>query len=128
MKDKTKINNQDQIIIKNSNSYPNIDSEYKNSVKSIKDGFSIQGINKLKKSGTNADIYRILKLDYNTVEESNKNIEYSKEATRKELEERPIGGLGVFIIRKKMDSVQYKSEGDRGNILTMVKKRSEETG
>ena len=105
LKDKTKINNQDQIIIKNSNSYPNIDSEYKNSVKSIKDGFSIQGINKLKKSGTNADIYRILKLDYNTVEESNKNIEYSKEATRKELEERPIF---YQFNQKAIDNLTYE--------------------
>ncbi len=33
-------------------------------------------------------------------------------------EERPIGGLGIFLIRKIMKSVEYKREGDK-NVLIM---------
>ena len=37
------------------------------------------------------------------------------------LEERQIGGLGIFIVKKTMDSVSYAYE-DGKNILTMIKK------
>ncbi len=37
------------------------------------------------------------------------------------LEERKIGGLGVYLLRKLMDEVYYKREDSR-NILTFVKK------
>ena len=36
-------------------------------------------------------------------------------------EERSIGGLGVFIVKKTMDDVAYRRDGDR-NILTITKK------
>lgn len=36
------------------------------------------------------------------------------------LEERPIGGLGIFLMRKIMDEVAYKREGDC-NMLIMKK-------
>jgi anti-sigma regulatory factor (Ser/Thr protein kinase) len=36
------------------------------------------------------------------------------------LEERPIGGLGIFLIRNIMQAVEYRRE-DGKNILTMVK-------
>ena len=36
------------------------------------------------------------------------------------LEERPIGGLGIFLIRKVMNTVKYSRVDDK-NILTMVK-------
>ena len=36
------------------------------------------------------------------------------------VEERQIGGLGIFLVRKIMDSVEYKREGDK-NILFMTK-------
>lgn len=36
------------------------------------------------------------------------------------LEERPIGGLGIFLIRSIMQAVEYRRVGDK-NILTMVK-------
>ena len=36
-------------------------------------------------------------------------------------DDRPIGGLGIFIVKKTMDSVEYKYE-DKKNILTIVKK------
>jgi anti-sigma regulatory factor (Ser/Thr protein kinase) len=36
------------------------------------------------------------------------------------LEERPIGGLGIHIVRSLMDSVEYRHENGR-NVLTMHK-------
>lgn len=36
-------------------------------------------------------------------------------------EERKIGGLGIFIVKKTMDSMEYKYEDDK-NILAIVKK------
>ena len=36
-------------------------------------------------------------------------------------EERSIGGLGLFIVKKTMDDVAYRRDGDR-NILTITKK------
>ena len=36
------------------------------------------------------------------------------------LEERPIGGLGIFLVRQIMDSVTYVRKGDK-NILTLTK-------
>ena len=36
------------------------------------------------------------------------------------LEERPIGGLGVHIVRSMMDTVDYRRDGDR-NVLTMTR-------
>lgn len=38
------------------------------------------------------------------------------------LSERDIGGFGIFLIRKLIDDVQYRREGD-GNILTLVVKK-----
>lgn len=37
------------------------------------------------------------------------------------LEDRPIGGLGIHLVRQIMDQVQYRREGDK-NILTLIKK------
>ena len=39
------------------------------------------------------------------------------------IEDRPIGGLGVHLVRTMMDEVRYRREGDR-NHLTVVKRRS----
>ncbi|MEI9479990.1 MAG: ATP-binding protein, partial [Deltaproteobacteria bacterium] len=36
------------------------------------------------------------------------------------LAERPVGGLGIYIVRKMMDEVRYEHRGGR-NILTLVK-------
>ena len=40
-------------------------------------------------------------------------------------EERPIGGLGIFLILSSMDSVTYKRENNK-NILTLIKKINNE--
>jgi len=37
------------------------------------------------------------------------------------LEKRPLGGLGVYLMRQLMDEVRYESFGEAGNLLTMVK-------
>lgn len=37
------------------------------------------------------------------------------------VEERAIGGLGIFLVKKMMDDVQYKRENNK-NILTLIKK------
>jgi serine/threonine-protein kinase RsbW len=37
-----------------------------------------------------------------------------------DLEERQIGGLGIYLMRKLMDEVRYQSDS-MGNLLTMVK-------
>jgi anti-sigma regulatory factor (Ser/Thr protein kinase) len=37
------------------------------------------------------------------------------------LEERPIGGLGTFLVRQMMTAVSYTRSGNK-NILTMIKK------
>jgi anti-sigma regulatory factor (Ser/Thr protein kinase) len=37
------------------------------------------------------------------------------------VEERPIGGLGILLVRKIMDTVSYSRENDQ-NVLTMSKK------
>ncbi|MCR5485445.1 MAG: ATP-binding protein, partial [Clostridiales bacterium] len=36
-------------------------------------------------------------------------------------DERQIGGLGIFMVKKSMDKVEYKRENDK-NILTIYKK------
>ena len=40
-----------------------------------------------------------------------------------DLSERKIGGLGIFLMRKLMDEVHYESRKDKGNVLTMIKKK-----
>lgn len=44
------------------------------------------------------------------------------------LEELKPRGVGLFLIRKMMDEVQFEFTPDRGNILTMKKRRQSETG
>jgi anti-sigma regulatory factor (Ser/Thr protein kinase) len=39
------------------------------------------------------------------------------------LEKKPVGGLGIHLIRQFMDQVQYRREGDK-NVLTMRKRRA----
>lgn len=41
-----------------------------------------------------------------------------------DLEDRKIGGLGIFLIRRVMDEVTYRYEGNK-NILLMVKNSSQ---
>ncbi len=36
------------------------------------------------------------------------------------LEDRPIGGLGIYMVKKSMDDMRYSREGDTNN-LTLIK-------
>jgi len=40
-----------------------------------------------------------------------------------DLSDRKIGGLGIFLMRKLMDEVQYESRPDKSNVLTMIKRK-----
>ena len=40
--------------------------------------------------------------------------------TTRSAEDREIGGLGIFMVKKTMDTVEYRREGDK-NILTIRK-------
>ncbi len=48
-------------------------------------------------------------------------LEASQPDTAASAEDRPIGGLGIFLVRKTMDDVSYVRDGDR-NVLTLRKK------
>ena len=39
-----------------------------------------------------------------------------------DLESRPIGGLGIFLMKKLMDEVLFEPMGEKGNVLTMIKR------
>ena len=38
------------------------------------------------------------------------------------LEQRPLGGLGLYLMRQMMDRVDFQFDGEDGNTLTMVKR------
>ena len=40
-----------------------------------------------------------------------------------DLSDRKIGGLGIFLMRKLMDEVHYEANSNKGNVLTMVKRK-----
>lgn len=42
------------------------------------------------------------------------------------LEERTIGGLGLFFMRQLMDELHFEFDPEEGNLLTMVKKIEDE--
>ena len=39
-----------------------------------------------------------------------------------DLDSRPVGGLGVFLMKKLMDEVRFEPLGELGNVLTLVKR------
>ncbi len=45
----------------------------------------------------------------------------AKPNTDADLEDRPVGGLGVFLVYEMMDSVEYRRNEDR-NVVTLIKK------
>jgi serine/threonine-protein kinase RsbW len=42
-----------------------------------------------------------------------------------DLENRKVGGLGIYLIRKLMDEVHFEPLGESGNLLIMVKRRKQ---
>lgn len=41
-----------------------------------------------------------------------------------DIEEREVGGLGIYIMRHLMDEVHFDFTSEEGNVLTLVKRRS----
>jgi anti-sigma regulatory factor (Ser/Thr protein kinase) len=46
---------------------------------------------------------------------------YPPPDTSIDLDKRPVGGLGVFLITRLMDEVRYTSNQEQGNRLTLIK-------
>ena len=44
------------------------------------------------------------------------------------LKKRPLGGLGLFLVRQLMDDVQFEFGKERGNSVTMVKRVQSDDG
>ncbi|GAB4505288.1 MAG: hypothetical protein Fur0043_22830 [Anaerolineales bacterium] len=44
-----------------------------------------------------------------------------------DLSRRKVGGLGIYLMRRLMDEVEYRSSPVDGNVLTMVKRKGVET-
>ncbi len=60
-----------------------------------------------------------------TFHDQGKSFDVSKVSNpdvKADLSERKIGGLGIYLMRKLMDEVQYKSTGSE-NILTLTKRK-----
>jgi anti-sigma regulatory factor (Ser/Thr protein kinase) len=51
-------------------------------------------------------------------------VELPEPDTTQSLEKRAVGGLGIHLVRKLMDGLEYRREGER-NFLTMKKKTAE---
>lgn len=47
---------------------------------------------------------------------------------RAPLKKRPAHGLGLFIMRKWMDDVQFEFSPESGNVLTMLKRKGKKNG
>jgi len=41
------------------------------------------------------------------------------------LEERPLGGVGLYLVRQIMDDVRFEFDGEHGNVVTMLKRARE---
>ena len=68
----------------------------------------------LDETGENIQImFRDKGIAYNPLEKSDPDVSLSAE-------ERDIGGLGIFMVKKSMDSVLYERDGDE-NVLVLVK-------
>lgn len=44
----------------------------------------------------------------------------------KDINQRQVGGLGIFLMRRLMDDIHYERLGEAGNVLTLVKRRKQE--
>jgi len=40
-----------------------------------------------------------------------------------DIDDRPVGGLGIFLMKQLMDEVHFEPLGESGNILTLIKRR-----
>ncbi len=44
-----------------------------------------------------------------------------------DIESRPLGGLGIYLIKSLMDEVHFEPLGESGNVLTLVKRQKSAT-
>lgn len=70
--------------------------------------------------GMEDDLIRIVLIDY--------GVPFDPSAVplpdlKADLSDRKIGGLGIFLMRKLMDEVQYEPKPDKSNVLTMIKRK-----
>jgi serine/threonine-protein kinase RsbW len=68
--------------------------------------------------GMEADTIKIILIDYGEPYDPS---EIPMPDIKADLSERKIGGLGIFLMRKLMDEVQYEPKSNKSNILTMIK-------
>lgn len=70
--------------------------------------------------GVREDLITIILIDHG---ESFDPSEIPLPDLKADLSDRKIGGLGIFLMRKLMDDVHYEVTANRGNILTMTKRK-----
>ena len=70
--------------------------------------------------GVRDDVITIILIDHG---ESFDPSEIPLPDLKADLSKRRIGGLGIFLMRKLMDEVHYEVKPNRGNILTMTKRK-----
>jgi serine/threonine-protein kinase RsbW len=70
--------------------------------------------------GMEADTIRIVLIDYGYAFDPS---QVPAPDLKADLSDRKIGGLGIFLMRKLMDDVQYDPRADKSNVLTMIKRK-----
>jgi serine/threonine-protein kinase RsbW len=70
--------------------------------------------------GMKGDVITIILTDYG---ESFDPSEVPLPDLKADLSDRKIGGLGIFLMRKLMDEIDYKPGSNKSNVLTMTKRK-----
>jgi serine/threonine-protein kinase RsbW len=70
--------------------------------------------------GMKGDVITIVLIDHG---ESFDPSEVPLPDLKADLSDRKIGGLGIFLMRKLMDEVHYEPKPNKGNVLTMTKRK-----
>jgi len=70
--------------------------------------------------GMQADAIKVVLTDYG---ESFDPSEVPTPDLKADLSDRKIGGLGIFLMRKLMDEIDYKPGSKQSNVLTMIKRK-----
>ncbi len=70
--------------------------------------------------GIKGDVITITLIDYG---ESFDPSEVPVPDLKADLSDRKIGGLGIFLMRKLMDEIDYRPGPNKSNVLTMMKRK-----
>lgn len=70
--------------------------------------------------GMQGDVITIVLTDYGELFDPS---EVPVPDLKADLSDRKIGGLGIFLMRKLMDEIQYKPGPNQSNVLTMTKRK-----